>query len=467
MENNSHITWQHLQQKLETHNILLSRLNKESYESTNDKFDYILEQLLHPLIVRSSEYTYGSPIKELLNDAIDVTYSILYNNTIDPKIIKLQSITNYLSNNQFILTIIHHAYYDVRPIFIVNPVNFTIQIGSGKNAIWFSHTATSNDSYLGTSLCHNKVASYQFVNTLHYPQPKQELLTRNTNLSKIKLPCVIKPIDGHKGKDVIVDINTLDQLQTEATNFLKKYSAGIVQDQVFGTDYRLVVINGELDFVVMREYPSIIGDGSSTIKQLIEEKNNHLIDFSSSHGLSSAIIINMQLLSLLLLQGYTLESIPDNNQKIILSRVANITQGGTRKEIPLDAIHPEVKQMVENIATSSRTYTLGIDIISKDISKSLIEGETYVIELNTNPEFIQQRAINYYEKLTKNKNIEIHFEELDLSNDLKDGYHIVVSKDREDVIKRAIQLGYKSRLIIYDHMNQVLLNPKIEKAYLV
>jgi D-alanine-D-alanine ligase-like ATP-grasp enzyme len=461
-------TWEELYKKLKNNPSFLSKLDEQIYRASGDKFYYILEKLLQPIVVRKEENNnITSPIVELLNDAISVSNSILYDNIIDSKIYKIQNITNYLSNNPFILTIIHEAHNESKTILLINPINFTIQIGSGKNSIWISNTATNNESYLSTLLCHDKVSSHYFIEKLSYPQPKQELLTNKTNLTKISLPCVIKPICGNKGKDVIVNINILEQLKRKSFEFLLKYSIGIIQEQVFGNDYRLVVINGKLDFIIMRDYPNVIGDGKSNIKKLIKEKNDQLVNFSSIHGISGFIISNNSLLDMLSLQGYNLESVPKCDEKIILSRVANISQGGTRTEISLNDIHPEVKNMVEMIATTSRVYTLGVDIISKDITKSLEEGETKVIEVNTNPEFIQQRAVEYYNKLTKDKSIEIQFEELDLSHKLNEDYHIVIHKNRVDVIKKIINLGYADKLIIYDNINQVLLNPNIEYAYFI
>ena len=47
----------------------------------------------------------------------------------------------------------------------------------------------------------------------------------------------------------------------------------LVQEQVEGQEYRFLVVEGKVVAVAGRRPPCVVGDGRSTVKQLIHEKN--------------------------------------------------------------------------------------------------------------------------------------------------------------------------------------------------
>lgn len=94
----------------------------------------------------------------------------------------------------------------------------------------------------------------------------------------IKYPIVMKPIDGTYGRDVMTDIETIDELTDTCNYFLERnYKSVILEEQIPGDCYRIFVFNRHVIDVIKREKPYVIGDGYNNISKLIEERNKEQI----------------------------------------------------------------------------------------------------------------------------------------------------------------------------------------------
>ncbi|MBM7095815.1 ATP-grasp domain-containing protein [Bacillus sp. H-16] len=201
-----------------------------------------------------------------------------------------------------------------------------------------------------------------------------EILQRSSTLN---FPIVLKPTNGNLGKGVIAGINTLEELSDSL-----KYVRGelgfkdvIVEEFVEGDEYRVYVVKGEVIAATNRVPANIIGDGVSTVKELIEKKNK---ERKRNPNLSSRLIkVDKELIRNLDQGGYSLESILGKNAQFYLRRTSNISTGGD----PID-VTDDLTNNIKDIATRAcETIGLiqgGIDII---VNKEKDTG--YVIEANT------------------------------------------------------------------------------------
>lgn len=99
----------------------------------------------------------------------------------------------------------------------------------------------------------------------------------------------------------------------------------------------------------------VIGDGESTIKQLIKSKNK-----SRRHnpGLRQFKIKRKSktVLNMLKKNGYTIDSVPDKGKKIPLSIQTNIVDGGDSVDVT-DKLTDEVKNLAIRAVKTIQTYT--------------------------------------------------------------------------------------------------------------
>ena len=160
----------------------------------------------------------------------------------------------------------------------------------------------------------------------------------------------------------------------------------MVQEQVEGEDYRLLVVDEKLEVVTKRIPAFIVGDGKSTIEELIEQTNaDPRRDITNPTHTLKPIKIDDPLLDYLKEQKLSLKDIPEKDEKIQVRKVASMSQGGITEDFT-DQVSAEIKYIVESIAQSIHAFTLGVDILCKDISKPLTQDNGAILEVNTMPE---------------------------------------------------------------------------------
>jgi cyanophycin synthetase len=160
----------------------------------------------------------------------------------------------------------------------------------------------------------------------------------------------------------------------------------MIQEQVYGEDYRLLVINGKLQIATKRIPAFVTGDGSKSIKELIEQENSDpRRDIKNPAHILKPIKIDEPLIKYLTQQNLTLDSIPEKGQRVYVRKVASMSQGGITQDFT-DSVCKEIKSIVETIATSMHAFTLGVDVMCKDISKPLTKSNGAILEVNTMPE---------------------------------------------------------------------------------
>jgi cyanophycin synthetase len=90
---------------------------------------------------------------------------------------------------------------------------------------------------------------------------------------RIKGPVVLKPLDGNHGRGVSLDLETPDQVRWGFEQAIKHGRRVIVEEQYVGRDYRILVVGGQVVAVAERVPARVVGDGRSSVAQLIETVN--------------------------------------------------------------------------------------------------------------------------------------------------------------------------------------------------
>ena len=86
-------------------------------------------------------------------------------------------------------------------------------------------------------------------------------------------PVVIKPYNGNHGRGVTLNIMNREQVEV-AVEVAKQHARTlVVEDMIKGFDHRMLVVNGELIAVAKRVPGHVVGDGRSTIQQLVDVVN--------------------------------------------------------------------------------------------------------------------------------------------------------------------------------------------------
>ena len=267
-----------------------------------------------------------------------------------------------------------------------------VQLGYGANQKRIQATVTSETSSIGVELACDKEDTKFLLEQAEVEVPKGEIIRRERSLEEacryVGYPLVIKPVDGNHGRGITVNIQNYEDALV-AFNHAKDSSrsgAIIVEKFITGQDYRLLVINNKLVAGAIRTPAHVIGDGKSTVKELVDQVNNDPRRGFGHENVLTQITINELTETIIKDAGYTVDSVIAQGERLILKDTANLSTGGTAEDIT-DIIHPANVSMAERISKIIDLDICGIDIMTTDISQPLSETGGAVLEVNAGPGF--------------------------------------------------------------------------------
>lgn len=251
----------------------------------------------------------------------------------------------------------------------------------GKNL----STKTKLNKSSSNKIANSKSDTSKLLQSYNIPVPRfikwDTSKSRNYNIeliNKLRYPLVVKPIDGSGGKDVYLNLKNINQVLDKIEYLLKKNRDIIIEEQIKGENYRILILNNEIIDILHRQKPTIIGDGKHNIKELIDNYNI-IQKKNKNYPITN---INYELLNS---QGLKLESVPTKGRKIIISNVCNYHNGSKLTRIPIQYVHPDNLEMFKKINKVIDLNLSGIDYMSTDITKSYKQGNGYINEVNGGP----------------------------------------------------------------------------------
>lgn len=264
------------------------------------------------------------------------------------------------------------------------------QLGYGANQKRIQATVTSETSSIGVELACDKEDTKYLLEQAEVEVPRGDIISRESSLEEacryVGYPLVIKPIDGNHGRGITVDIQNYEDALV-AFHAAKEVSRRvIVEKYITGEDYRLLVINNVLVAGAKRTPAHVVGDGSSTVQQLIDETNRDPRRGYGHEKVLTQITVNDLTKTIIKDAGKTLDSVLDEGETLILKDTANLSTGGTAEDIT-DIIHPANVSMAERISKIIDLDICGIDIMTTDITQPLSETGGAVLEVNAGPGF--------------------------------------------------------------------------------
>lgn len=153
----------------------------------------------------------------------------------------------------------------------------------------------------------------------------------------------------------------------------------LVQEMVPGFEMRATVVEGELDNVLVRIPAYVVGDGSSTIDNLIDAKNERRS--RCAYFGSKPIVRDHNLRSYMRVYGIDGSSIPRDGERVLLSSISNAFYGG-ETALVTDLVSPQIKDTaLRAVAAVPGLRTAGVDIMAE----SFDSASPMVLELNSFP----------------------------------------------------------------------------------
>ena len=130
----------------------------------------------------------------------------------------------------------------------------------------------------------------------------------------------------------------------------------------------------------------VIGDGTSTVSELVEITNADPRRGVGHEKVLTKIRVDANAEEVLAGQGYTLDSVPPEGEMVKLALTGNMSTGGISIDRTFDA-HPDNVEIAEEAARMVGLDVAGIDFICPDITYPVRETGGAICEVNAAPGF--------------------------------------------------------------------------------
>lgn len=252
----------------------------------------------------------------------------------------------------------------------------------GRSRYWKGGT-TNHNSHLAKKIVHFKDVCNRHLRNHGVNAPENAVfgateVERAWHWAHPLGQLVVKPHNGIQGRNVHVGIETYEEFETAFENVARSRGRVLVEQFHAGIEHRCLVVDGAVVAVTARRPASILGDGQSTIEELVESKNE---DRGRIHTPLELGATELQVLKKV---EYQPKSIPPEGERVYLRLTSNIHTGGDALDAT-DELAPEEQEMIERAARSIPGLRIaGFDVLLPREDQEE-EVSASILEINANP----------------------------------------------------------------------------------
>ncbi len=287
-----------------------------------------------------------------------------------------------------------------------------IRLGQGVRQRRLMATMADGTSIVGVEVAQDKALTARLLEDAGIPVPKGILVTSVTEAEQVLAqwagPCVLKPVDGHYGRGVMMNILTPDHLRRayEAARSVSQKPLRLEQ-QLPGIAYRLLVVGDAVVAATERRVPQVVGDGMHSVKALVEALNQDPRR-GPDHGFPmSWAPWDDEALETLAAEGWTPESVVPAGVVVKLRRTANMSTGASAHDVTAEVSMALARDAIR-AAHAVGVDIAGVDLVTPRLDCSLREAGGGVVEVNAapglrmhlypaegNPRSVAERIVDY------------------------------------------------------------------------
>lgn len=261
-----------------------------------------------------------------------------------------------------------------------------VQLGYGaaSRRIWTAET--DRTSAIAEGISRDKDLTKRLLSSCGVPVPEGRLVESAEDAweaaEDIGLPVVVKPSDGNHARGVFTNLLAREEVLSAYAAAVEEGSGVIVERYVRGSEHRLLIIGGKLAAAARGEVAKVVGDGRSTINELIDSQ----INSDPRRGAAEEFPLDVILLDEnpvarleVSRQGFSADSVPAAGREVLIVRSGNHTDDVT------DLVHPETAATASLAARIVGLDIAGVDLVCEDISQPLHLQRGAIVEVNAGP----------------------------------------------------------------------------------
>ena len=263
-----------------------------------------------------------------------------------------------------------------------------VQFGWGSKQRRIQAAETSFTSAIGEAIAQDKELTKKLLHAAGVAVPVGRPVADEDDAwiaaQEIGLPVVVKPQDGNQGKGISVNLTSEEQVRKAYRVAIEFRDDIMVEKFLPGHDWRLLVIGDKLVAAARRDPPLVIGDGTHTVRELVDIVNSDPRR-SDGHATSlTKIRFDEIALARLAEQSYSADTVPPRGVRVVLRNNANLSTGGTATDVT-DDVHPELAAAAVAAAQTVGLDIAGIDVVCDTMLKPLEEQGGGIVEVNAAP----------------------------------------------------------------------------------
>lgn len=262
------------------------------------------------------------------------------------------------------------------------------QLGWGIKQQRVQATMTSKTNRIAVGIASNKDLTKRLLREAGLPVPRgRTVSTLEEALSAAvgaKGPVAIKPLSANQGKGVSTGVTGADAVEVAFHSALRFGPKVIVEQHIEGEDHRVLVVGNQVVAASRRSPPEITGDGHLNVRQLVDAVNADPRRGDAHENVLTKIRLDEAALKELLRQRLGVDSVPPAGQHVRLRGNANLSTGGTAKDVTRD-VHPDNAMACVRAAQKIGLDVAGIDLVCRDIGLPLAAQGGAIIEVNAAP----------------------------------------------------------------------------------
>lgn len=236
------------------------------------------------------------------------------------------------------------------------------QLSSGGRAVRCRESLSELTSAVALSICDDKAMTRRIVAAAGISVPEEvnaddrdgveALLARHGSL-------VVKPARGEQGRGVAVDLDTIDAVDRAIAAAKGQCEHVLVETFHRGDDLRLIVIGFKLVAAAVRRPAEVVGDGRSTVRELIERQSRRR---EAATGGESRIPLDAETERQVAKAGYGMDDVPEEGAAFPVRKAANLHTGGTIHDVT-EIVHPRLVEAACTVARAIDIPVVGVDFI--------------------------------------------------------------------------------------------------------
>lgn len=263
-----------------------------------------------------------------------------------------------------------------------------VSLGVRRTRVRLNETAA--DDIVTLRLAGDKVAVHRLLEAVGIPMPPylefrvEEWQAAAAFLSRAARACVVKPARaGSEGRGVTTGVRDRRGLVFAIARAAAFGSDLLIEHEVEGRNYRLLFLDGVLLDALTRFPPTVIGDGSATVADLVRRENLQRVALGSSRA-QTLLSVDSDMRLTLQREGLTLDSVPGKDRVVVVKHVVNDNAAHQNEQVR-DGLDPAIVGTARAAAAAVGVRLAGVDIITRDPSRPLEETGGVVLEINTTP----------------------------------------------------------------------------------